>query len=162
MPENRWPCTAPPEDLQGEGWDLGQVIPELRLPDQHGEEVSLWQWWDRVVLLSVGAMWCAPCRELAGEAEQLALRYGDQGFVHVTVLLEDGSGLPVSVDDAAAFAAALGVHGPVLADPDGLAGEAVTGSFPRLLLLDRSLSVAAAPDGADSLQALASLIESEL
>jgi thiol-disulfide isomerase/thioredoxin len=122
--------------------------------------VSLWQLWDRVVLLSFGAMWCGPCRDLAREAELLAEEYGDRGFVHVTVLLEDASGLPVSVQDAAEFASTLGVHGPILADPDRLSSDALTGAFPMVLLLDRSLTVACEVD--TSSQALASLIESEL
>ena len=51
-PENSWPMgEAPPASLAAEGFGSGQVVPDMRLMDQYGDEVSLWQFYGLVVAL---------------------------------------------------------------------------------------------------------------
>ena len=65
-PENSWEqCDPPPAGLRSEGFAEGEVFPDLRMMDQHGEETSFWQWYGCVIAVDVSPMWCAPCRQLA-------------------------------------------------------------------------------------------------
>jgi peroxiredoxin len=156
-PSRTSPSPAPDPAL---GWDLGQRAPDVDLPDQRGETVHLSDFAGDVVMVALSACWCAPCRDLARESERLAARFADQGFVPVTVLLEDVSGLPVAVDEAAGWAAELGVTEPVLADRDQRTRPALAAGFPTVVLLDRERVVVGVTDAADP-DALAALVESE-
>src|SRR5262245_35332176 len=86
-PQNQWPSTVPPSNLEDDarklGFEEGQRLPDLRLGDQNGDEVALWQLYDRVVLVSISAIWCLPCRDVAEEAEVLGSEYPE--LVHVSV-----------------------------------------------------------------------------
>jgi peroxiredoxin len=160
-PDNRWPSATPPADLVGVGFDVGEVVPDVRLRDQHGDEVSLWQFHGRVVLVTISAVWCLPCHELAEEAEAVLDRYPGEEVVLLTVLEEDAGGLSPEVADAATWADTYGADSPVLVDPEHRFGPALSGQFPSILAIDRDLVVAATLGGvtADDLE---DLIESEL
>jgi peroxiredoxin len=142
-------------------WEVGHPAPDLELPDQHGVLVSLERYRGRVVLLALSACWCAPCWDLAHDVEALAARFGDRDFAHLTVLLEDPSGLSVDPADAAAWARWVGATGPVLADADRRTERALAGGFPTVLILDRELTLVAVTDAVDP-ATLVDLLEAEL
>jgi thiol-disulfide isomerase/thioredoxin len=54
------PETSGGERAQGGGAQL-QTLPELRLPDLEGREVSSSAWGGKVVVLNYWASWCPPC-----------------------------------------------------------------------------------------------------
>ncbi len=144
-PANGWPMAEPPAGLAGEGFDEGEVPPDFRLVDQHGDEVSLWQFWGQVVLLDVSTMWCAPCRDIAAHAQETQDDYGADGFVYLTVLQQNVEGGPPTGEDLESWADVFGISGaPVLADGDASAtgGAVRLGQFPAVLVLDRALVVA--------------------
>lgn len=159
-------CAAPvPTDVARPsfdgGWSAGDVVPDVILRDQFGDDVHLWQFAGDVVLLDISAMWCAPCREAVDVGEAIADDCDGQDFSFVTVLVEDASGGRVAATDAAEWADTLGATGPVLADEDRETAAAVHGSFPTFLVLDRDLTVTAVtPD--PSLANLSTLVASEL
>lgn len=159
-PDNVWPVATPPSGLTGEGFDVGQVLPDVRLADQHGDEVSPWQFYGAVQLVTLGAVWCAPCRDLAEQAAGWSEAWGPRGFVHLTILAEDASGTTPDVADAAAWAEAYGDHAPVLVDPDRAVSPPVSGQFPVTVIVSRDLVVEAVLPGVPD--DLASLIEAEL
>lgn len=156
-PANTWPVSAPPEGLVGEGFELGQVIPDLRLVDQHGDTVSTWQFWGELVLVTVSAVWCDPCHDLAVAAEEVR---ADYAIPVLTILEEDGGGLAPEVSDAVAWGEMFGNESPILVDPEHLFSPALDGSYPAVLLLDDLVVVARA--GELSSANLHDLIESEL
>ena len=158
-PDNAWSSSAPPPGLVGEGFAVGQVVPDVRLRDQHGDVVSLWQFHGDVVLLTISAVWCLPCRDLARDAEAVVADYDD--VVLVTVLEEDAGGLRPEVSDAAGWAEAYGEGSPVLVDPERLLAPAVSGEFPVVLGLGRDLVVSRALGGGTAAD-LRVLIEAEL
>ena len=80
-PENDWPSNEPPNTLEGEGFSEGQVPHDFRVPDQHGDEVSLWQFYGSVILLDISTMWCGPCQQIAREVDEPWKDYRDQGFM---------------------------------------------------------------------------------
>lgn len=142
-PENSWEVTEPPSDLEGQGFGVGQTVPDVRLADQFDDEVSLWQFFGKVVVLDVSTMWCAPCRELAETTQHTYEAYADEGLMYVTVLQQDQDGEPPTLDDVQSWADVYGIETPVLGDPDPSATAAAIerGQYPALLLLDRQMQV---------------------
>lgn len=151
-PENTWPVGAPPEGLVGEGMDAGDVVLDVRGTDQFGDEVSLWQFHDRWVLVDISTMWCAPCQDLARGTEDLYQAYRDRGLVYLTLLHENVGNDPPTVDDLALWArmpeggegAYDLITAPVVADPKGRSGsiQAIRANqYPVVLLVDTELKV---------------------
>ncbi len=141
-PTNSWPMSAPPEDLTAEGLDPGQVAPDFLLKDQFGADVSLWQFYGLVIVLDVSTMWCAPCQDLAAEAQAIADTYRDDGFVYLTLLPQDlGSDVP-DQGELQDWATAFGLTEPVLADDAGYSAAVVPdNAYPGVALLGDDMRV---------------------
>lgn len=141
-PENSWPLSEPPAGLTPQGFAAGQVVPDLRLMDQHGAEVSLWQFHGRIVVLDISTMWCAPCQELATGTEETTHQFEGEAFVYLTVLQEDVESEPPDLEDLTLWAEEFGITSPILADGAKTTGPAVQqGQFPAVLLIGRDLTV---------------------
>ncbi len=142
-PTNTWPASEPPASLTGEGFEVGEIVPDFRLTDQLGDEVSLWQFYGSVVLLDISTMWCAPCQDLAVHTEETAQDYADQDFVYLTVLQQNVESEVPDIDDLTTWADTFGITAPVLSDGDGVGtGAAVRqGQYPAVLVLDREVRV---------------------
>lgn len=143
-PENTWPIAEPPEDLVGEGFFAGEVPHDFRLTDQHGDEVSLWQFYGKVVVVDISTMWCAPCRDLAQTTEETYQDYVDQDFMYLTILPENVENEPPSREDLNLWADQFSITAPVVADPhaDWAASAVNNGQYPAVFVLDRELRVA--------------------
>ena len=142
-PENSWPSSAPPENLLGEGYFVGQTVPEIRLDDQFGAEVSLWQFSGDVILLDISAVWCRPCQELAAGTQKTQDKYAEEGFTYVTVLQQNLESDPPTTEELVEWADAFGITAPILGDlAEPQTDDAVVnGTLPVVLLIDRSLTV---------------------
>lgn len=160
-PDNDWAISHPPAGLIGEGFEVGQTVPDLRLVDQNGDIVSLWQFWGDVVLVTVSAVWCGPCHDLAVTAEEVLEDLAPRGVTLLTILEEDGGGLSPELEDAVAWSDSFGAASPVMVDPEHELSSALQGSYPAVLLLDRELVVVEHARDLSS-ENLHDLIESEL
>ena len=88
-PENSWDAAdALPGDLSPEGFLEGQTVPDVRLMDQHGDEVSLWQFYGNVIAIDLSTMWCG-LQGLAKHVDETWEDYRDQGFMYLTMLPEN-------------------------------------------------------------------------
>ena len=140
-PDNQWPAGEPPAQTVGDGFSIGQVPPDFRLPDQFGDEVSLWQFHGKVVLLDISTMWCAPCQELAQGTQATQEEFGEE-LVYLTVIQEDVASEPPTLDDLNLWADNFGISSPVLGDGDkATAGAVQQGQYPAVLVLGRDLRV---------------------
>lgn len=148
-PENTWPLAAPPADLEGQGFETGQVLPDFRGMDQNGDEVSLWQFYGLVWVLDISTMWCSPCQALAQDVQATADEYADEGFVYVTVFPEDVDGdsedpVVPDVEDLQDWSEYFGIDQPLLSDAEGYSYGVVTdNTFPALFVIDRDLKIGA-------------------
>ena len=143
VPDNTWPTASPPADLEGEGFEEGQVAPDFRMVDQHGDEVALWQFYGLVVAVDVSTMWCGPCQELAAEVEETYQDYAEQGFVYLTLLPENVGGDIPDAEDLTGWTESYGITAPVLSDAEGYSYEVVPDTaYPVVMILDRELRVA--------------------
>jgi peroxiredoxin len=139
-PENTWSMSEPPQGLEGDGWHAGDVVPDFRLIDQHGDEVSLWQFYGQVIVLDHSTYWCAVCQTLAQDVDHTWLEYADQGFMYLTLLSQDNDGEVPSVEILQQWADYFGISAPVLADDAGIADTVVGAEgFPRLQLIGRDM-----------------------
>lgn len=143
-PTNQWEVNPPPSDLKAEGFDEGEVVPDFRMMDQHGDTVSLWQFYGEVLVLDISTMWCAPCRKLAEGAQAVADEYRDQGFRYLTVFPEDADGSdqdPVipDLEDLSGWGEYYELTEPLLSDADGYSKAAVKDSYPVVLVIDRKM-----------------------
>lgn len=144
-PENSWRVTdtPPPSGTKCGGYDKGDVPCDLRLTDQFGDEVSLWQFWGDVVVLDVSTVWCGPCQQLAESTQATYEHFEPQGFMYLTLLQQDAHGEPTKPEDVALWVDAFGIQAPVLDDGEMSAAGALVseGTYPALLVIDRRMRV---------------------
>jgi thiol-disulfide isomerase/thioredoxin len=162
-PENSWEQTTPPAGLVAEGFEVGDVVPDVRLMDQHEDLVSLWQFWGKVIVLDISTIWCAPCQALAETTQETYDDYADQGFMYVTVLQEDLHNEDPETDDLMLWVNEYGLNTPVLDDgTKEETGDAIVpaNTWPAVLVIDRDMVVHERVEAEDS--ALRAAIEEVL
>ena len=141
-PDNRWYTESPPSDLVEEGFGRQQVVQDLRMMDQFGDEVSLWQFYGQLVLLDISAEWCAPCKLLAEETEETWEDYEASGFTYLTLLAEDNSSNLPSTEVLDLWATEFEISQPVMSPTVDYRPILVpNGAYPKLILIGRDLRV---------------------
>jgi thiol-disulfide isomerase/thioredoxin len=154
-PNNSWRVSTPPDGLVGQGLSVGQTAVDIRGVDQFGDEVSLWQFYGRHVLIDLGTLWCGPCRELAMGTEALNQEFLDEDVVYLTVLLENNEGDAPTVEELNLWASLPSYHpdpehpydlitAPVIADPKGVSGSSLAirqNNYPVALLVGPDMQV---------------------
>lgn len=144
-PENAWESHQPP-CLSDEGFEIGQVIPEMRLLDQNGDLVSVWQFYGNIIVLDLSTMWCAPCAALAEGIPETHEMFADDGFTYITLLSQDHLSQTPDQEDLTKWADDHKIDtSPVLSDAaqQGFTSQIIPpgGSFPRVLLIGRDMRV---------------------
>lgn len=146
-PENSWDAADTlPGDLSPEGFLEGQTVPDVRLMDQHGDEVSLWQFYGNVIAIDLSTMWCGPCQGLAKHVDETWEDYRDQGFMYLTMLPENRSGDVPNQDDLALWGETHEITAPILSDSEGYAYQIEPNqAWPRVVVIGRDLRVQVNP-----------------
>jgi len=142
-PENSWSLSEPPDGTVGTGFNEGDIVPDFRLTDQFGDEVSLWQFYGDVILLDVSTMWCSPCQKLAEDTAETYHDYKDEGFTYLTVLQEDVEGASLDRSELNEWVEAYEIVSPVLDDDtkEGTGGAISQGQYPAVMVINRRLKV---------------------
>lgn len=140
-PVNSWYTGQPPSGLEGEGCDAGEVVPDFRLLDQHGDEVSLWQFYGLVTVIDISALWCKPCRELAATVQTTADEFRDEGMVYLTVLPQDMGSSPPDQAELNQWGDYFGITEPILSDDQDWYKCVVPAedAFPAVIVTDRAM-----------------------
>jgi thiol-disulfide isomerase/thioredoxin len=139
------------EDRSWVTWDeCGQMPGEnpcnFTLMDQNNNEVELYDFHGKVIILDLSAMWCGICVNIAGQSELLVEDLGPDKVVWITVLVEDESGLPPDQSDLLRWESLHNASGPILAgdrsivDPTAKDGYPVTG-WPTIVIIDQEMTV---------------------
>ena len=145
QPTNTWGISEPP-CLTAEGFEVGETPPDMRLLDQNGEIVSLWQFYGNVIVLDLSTMWCAPCAALAEGVTETQEEFAHEGFTYITMLSQDHLSQTPDQEDLGKWASDHGItNAPVLSDEaqQGYTSQIIPpgGSFPRVLLISRDMIV---------------------
>jgi peroxiredoxin len=69
--------------------NIGQVAPEISLPDPNGQPVSLHSLRGKVVLIDFWASWCGPCRYSNKRISPVYEKYKSAGFEIFAVSLDE-------------------------------------------------------------------------
>jgi len=129
------------------GPGIGDHPCDFSLVDQDGNIFQLYDNYGKVILLDFSAMWCGVCNVIAPDSQTFTDLYGDQGFIWVTVLIDNSQGQPPTESDIDRWCDQYGIEdSPVLAgnrsliDMSGEAGWPIS-SWPTLIIIDREMIV---------------------
>lgn len=128
------PC-GPEHEATGNA--VGEVATNFVLQDQHGQDWSLHDFCDAVLLLEFSGFTCSSCTANAPGLEQLLRIYGEDGLLPVMVMYD------ATPESARAFAEEKDLSFPVLSDPSGalFARWDPSGDTPSTTILDRWTTV---------------------
>lgn len=111
-----YPMDACRNDVVSTGVTPGDVAPNFEMPDQFGQAVHLHDFCDHIVVLTIGAFWCAPCAEAAAHLREMYDELGDVGFFPIDISAWAIDGDPCTVEDLANWAEQYDLNTPVLWD----------------------------------------------
>lgn len=113
---------APGPSGDDDATDDDAVDPEIdnyTWVDADGNEVSLYDYLGKVVLLNTAASWCVPCREETPSLRDDIWRtFKDEDFVIIQLIVEDSNYNGATAATAAAWREEFGLDYVVCADPD--------------------------------------------
>ena len=142
-------ATADPDPITWEdcGGMPGDHPCNFTFTDQDGNSWTLYEHYGKAIMLDFSTMWCGYCRVSAGEVQALQDKYGPDGFLWVTILIEDTAGGDVTLDEIQLWAETYGIEtSPVLMgdrsiiDVSAEDGYPVT-SWPMFILVDRDMVI---------------------
>ena len=117
------------------------MLPDARLMDQHGEELSLWQFYGDILVLDISTQWCGPCQALAEGVQATADDYRDDGVEYITLLVEDLDGNATDADDLNAWGDYYGISEPIVSDTANIAPSMLPDSgYPGVFIIGRDMT----------------------
>lgn len=115
-----WECNDPGTHAQDYALDIGSTMPNVRLDDQCGDAVDLWDFTGSYLIIDNAEPDCGPCRSMASESEAFLARMREAGIpVRAITILGNGLGEPWVTPDAEVvdeWVSSSGGADPVLAD----------------------------------------------
>ena len=143
-------CKIPEFDSENPPWgtecsqSIGSNPCDFTFKDQNNNDVSLYDYYGKIIILDISAMWCGPCQSAAKEVEEIHQKYG-KDVVYLTVLIDDMQFEAPRVVDAKTWADAFGIVGaPVLAGNRDITSHSydlgwVMSSFPTFFIINRDM-----------------------
>ncbi len=103
------------------GSSVGEYFPDARVTSCDGDKVTLdsIRCNNELTWISVGAVWCGPCREEAPELQAAHERYSADGVAIVQILFQGPSSAPATTLDCSNWETQFALTLPVYADPLG-------------------------------------------
>ena len=100
------------------------------LTNSQEEEISLYDFYGKAIVLDLSAMWCAPCNSAADEVQAVQDEYGED-LAYITVLIDNYDGEPPTTADCALWETSHGITtAPVLCGDRTLIGYDINAQWP--------------------------------
>jgi len=117
------------------------------LQDHNNEDWTLYDNYGKVIVIDFSSMWCGVCVNMASSVQSIQDEYSSDGFVWITVLIDDEQGQQVDQADLQRWVDAHGLTtSPVLAgsrdiiDPTAQDGYPIS-SWPTLVVIDKEMVI---------------------
>jgi thiol-disulfide isomerase/thioredoxin len=128
------------------GGNTGDHACNVMLQDQNGDEFNLYEQFGSIIVLDFSTMWCGPCNSAGMHSQDVQDQYRDQGVLYVTVLIENGQGIPPALADIQTWVDTFDVtDSPVLVGDRTLlqssGGPWPLQSWPTFYYIDREMVI---------------------
>jgi peroxiredoxin len=157
---NSWTTTSPPPGLAGTGYEIGNIAYDFTAKDQFGDDVSLYEFYGKTIVLDFCTIWCAACQDWSGglntqQATLNSMGYAGQYQV-IELLYQNVAGTPSDQGDAIAWANNFGLNVPVLHTENGtntafdalLSGYSIS-AIPAFVVIDPQMKITMLEIGSD-------------
>jgi len=128
------------------GYKVESNACNFKLINQNNEEVELYDYYGKVIVIDFSTMWCGVCMNIADEGDHLVQKFGSKNVVWLTVLIETEYALPPTLEDIQRWAGTYNINSPVLAgnrnfiDISAQTGYPIT-SWPTLVVIDKEMVI---------------------
>ena len=150
--ENNEPLDSPvaeePHPLDGLpcGYDVGELACDFKYLDQHGNEVRLYDFYEKAIILDLSTAWCYYCNAAAHFEPQVLSEIPSEDVVWVTVLVENREQGATTVENCSDWAEQYSLEQPVLAgdyeiiDQGDGNGYPITG-WPTFFIINKEMII---------------------
>jgi thiol-disulfide isomerase/thioredoxin len=109
------PASLPqPKESTIAAGEIGSRLPEFRVKDLQGQEISSRDLRGKVVLIDFWGTWCQPCKKEMPGYQKLIAQYGSSGLVVIGFKFDTMA----DTEDPVLFAKKIGVHYPLAVASD--------------------------------------------
>jgi thioredoxin-related protein len=127
------------------GYEVGFHTCDFILLNENGEEVNLYDFYGKTIILDFSTMWCYYCQQAAYDIKETLELFENDDIVYITILIENWTGDVPSQTDIIDWTTQFNLTSPVLAgskeeiiDPTMEEGFDVS-SWPMFFFIDKEM-----------------------
>jgi peroxiredoxin len=138
------------EEIVDCGYAPGEHACDFTLFNHKNQNISLYDYKGKVILLDFSTMWCYYCGAAAMKEVELVNMYKDSGFEWVTILVENDSGKQPSCNDLKSWVNEFNLESPVLSgkkdslldfENDNIDVGYLSVGFPTFVIIDKEMNI---------------------
>jgi hypothetical protein len=130
------------------GGNFGDHACDFTFKDQEDKEISLYDYYGKIIVLDFSVAWCGPCQIAAQNVAAHTAKYDGDGVVWITVLLQDYAGNLPELHDVQDWSVIYGIPSwsPVLQGNSSVVDYTAedgypVSSYPTIVVIDREMVI---------------------